>query len=103
MEADCERLKDAGFELVDRTNSWTAEEYKGINSRWRVSENGQLFEVQFHTEASFEAKQLTHSAYERIRDPTTPHGEMRGLRDLQREVCATIPIPPRATDILDYP
>jgi hypothetical protein len=34
--ADCERLKAAGFEPIDRKNSWTAEEYKGINSRWRL-------------------------------------------------------------------
>ena len=34
--ADCERLERAGFGHVDRRNSWDAEEYKGINSRWQV-------------------------------------------------------------------
>jgi hypothetical protein len=101
--ADCERLKAAGFEFVDRKNSWDQSEYKGINSRWRVAENDQLFEVQFHTEVSFHAKQETHPAYERIRDPSTPHEEITKLRDFQREVCTRIPIPPRATDISDYP
>ena len=33
----------------------------------REPETGQRFEVQFHTRASFEAKQLTHAAYERLR------------------------------------
>ena len=37
---------------------------KGINSQWIDPDSGQRFEVQFHTRISFEAKQLTHSAYE---------------------------------------
>lgn len=100
---DCERLKAAGFEFVDRKNSWDEAEYKGINSRWTAPENGQLFEVQFHTESSFDAKQKTHPAYERIRDPSTPPEEITKLRDFQREVSAKVPIPPRATEIPDYP
>lgn len=56
VHADCRRLSDAGFEFVDRENSWTNEQYKGINSRWRVPDDGQLFEVQFHTQASLDAK-----------------------------------------------
>src|SRR5215468_12011016 len=50
VHADVDRLKAAAFELVELRNSWGSEEYKGINSRWRVPENGQLFEVQFPTE-----------------------------------------------------
>ena len=53
---------------VDRQNSWDGEQYKGINSRWREPESGQLFEVQFHTQASLDAKEVTHSAYEQIRE-----------------------------------
>jgi hypothetical protein len=34
--ADCERLESAGFGSFDRRNSWDEEEYKGINSRWRI-------------------------------------------------------------------
>ena len=45
-------------------NSWSEEEYKGINSQWIEPDTGQRFEVQFHTRISFEAKQLTHDAYE---------------------------------------
>jgi hypothetical protein len=100
--ADCERLKTAGFEPIDRKNSWAAEEYKGINSRWRVSENGQIFEVQFHTEASFAAKQETHTAYERLRAHPQDEDEVRRLRAYQREVAAKIPAPPGGEDIPDY-
>jgi hypothetical protein len=64
VRADCERFKNQGFEPVDLKNSWSEPEYKGINSRWRAPESGQLFEVQFHTQASFKVKEETHSAYE---------------------------------------
>jgi hypothetical protein len=100
--ADCDRVASEGFELVERRNSWTKEEYKGINSRWRDLENGQLFEVQFHTEASFEAKQETHWAYERLRSGV-PAPEQKRLDQFQRDVTARIPIPPSAPDIPDYP
>ena len=48
--------------------------YKGINSQWIEPDSGQRFEVQFHTRISFEAKQLTHPAYERLRtrSPISP-------------------------------
>jgi len=96
---DCQRLEAAGFEPVERRNSWTKEEYKGINSWWRVPESDRMFEVQFHTEASYEAKQLTHPAYERIRNPATPDDEVEELRRFQRDVSAKVTIPPRAADI----
>ena len=65
--SDIERLKGEGFKLHKLKNSWSGEEYKGINSQWIEPGTGQRFEVQFHTRISFEAKQLTHNAYERIR------------------------------------
>ena len=100
--ADCERLEHDGFEPVDRRNSWDAEEYKGINSRWRVPGDGQLFEVQFHTRASLDAKEETHWAYEKLRDPATVKAEQEALSKYQRDVSAGIPIPPGAVDIPDY-
>jgi hypothetical protein len=103
VKADTRRLEDAGFERVDCRNTWPNPEYKGVNSRWRVPENGQTFEVQFHTLASFEAKQVTHAAYERLRDPATTKAEQERLAEYQREVTARVPIPPGATDIPDYP
>lgn len=100
--ADCGRLEEAGFKRVDRRNTWATEEYKGINSRWQAPEGDQLFEVQFHTRASFEAKQETHWAYEKIRDPRTPKSERDALMAYQRESSSRIPIPPGAPDIPDY-
>jgi hypothetical protein len=101
VRKDIERLEARGFIQEERRNTWTSDQYKGINSRWREPESGLLFEVQFHTRISFEAKELTHKAYERIRtgaeDP-----ERAALKEFQRRVCAMIPIPPDTTEIEDY-
>lgn len=100
VQADAQRLKDEGSEYVDSRNTWTNEQYKGINSWWRECDSGQLFEVQFHTQASFDAKQETHGAYERLRTLPEDSGEVRELRTYQREVNAKIPVPPGAPDIV---
>jgi hypothetical protein len=61
------------------------------------------FEVQFHTRASFEAKQLTHGAYERIRNPQTSEPELDELEGFQQQVCAKVPVPSGATEIAHRP
>ncbi|KAN0101288.1 hypothetical protein V8E55_001272 [Tylopilus felleus] len=61
---DMERLGDRGLVLVALRNTWTDDQYKGINTRWREPSTGLLFEVQFHTQASLEARESTHKAYE---------------------------------------
>jgi hypothetical protein len=99
--ADVSRLEARGFQQAERRNTWVDEQYKGINSRWRDPDSGQLFEVQFHTEASYEAKQLTHCAYERTRDPTTGRAELGELRRMQGDVCRQVPIPLGAIEIPD--
>lgn len=100
VQADVERLKNGIAEFVDARNTWTSEQYKGVNSWWREHTSGQLFEVQFHTQASFDAKQETHSAYERLRTLPADSGEVRELRTYQREVNAKVPVPPGAADIV---
>jgi hypothetical protein len=103
---DVERLEARGFIQVERRNTWTSDQYKGINTRWREPESGVTFEVQFHTQASLEAKELTHKAYERIRSMTeeTPEAnrEIAELKEFQRETNAKIPIPPGVTEHEDY-
>lgn len=102
VKADIDRLQAHGFIQVERRNTWTSDQYRGINSRWREPESGHIFEVQFHTPASFEAKELTHKAYERIRS-TAQDPELAELKEFQRRVCALIPIPPGAAEYDDYP
>jgi len=103
VSADIERLKDHGFKLARLKNSWSHDQYKGINSQWIDSETGQRFEVQFHTRASFEAKQLTHGAYERLRSGQADEFEEMVLEAFQRKVSAAVPVPPGTAHIPDYP
>jgi hypothetical protein len=104
---DLERLETAGFTQVERRNTWTSDQYKGINTQWLEPQSGVRFEVQFHTQASLEAKELTHQAYERIRTVTesTPSAERETaeLRLFQHRANSIIPIPPGVSDIDDYP
>jgi len=99
---DIVRLKDQGFALDMLKNSWSDDQYKGINSRWIEPDTGQRFEVQFHTRISFEAKQITHSAYERLRTLQPDPFEHMVLEAFQRKVADAVPVPPGATDIPDY-
>ena len=101
--ADITRLKDQGFELDKIKNTWSGEQYKGINSQWIEPDSGQRFEVQFHTRISFEAKQLTHNAYERLRTKQADAFEELVLEAFQKKVAEDVPVPPGAADIPDYP
>jgi hypothetical protein len=103
IRADIMCLKERGFELLRLKNYWSDEQYRGINSQWIDPDYGQRFEVQFHTRISFEAKQITHPAYERLRSGQADELEEMVLEAFQRKVTAEIPIPPGATDIPDYP
>jgi hypothetical protein len=101
--ADITRLKDQGFELDKLRNSWSYDQYKGINSQWIEPDTGQRFEVQFHTRISFEAKQLTHGAYERLRTQQADVFEELVLEAFQKKVTAEVPVPAGADGIPDYP
>jgi hypothetical protein len=100
--SDVERLKSEGFELIKLKNLWEKEQYKGINSQWRRTETGLRFEMQFHTPESLEAKELTHQAYERLRDTQVDQVERDELEDYQKRVNTQIVTPPGATEIEEF-
>jgi hypothetical protein len=93
-EVASNELEDAGFTLPVRANHWGDDEYKGVNTRWIDPESGLLFEIQFHTQKSWDTKQLSHDAYQKINDIRTPTGERERLRDYQRELSAEVQPPP---------
>jgi hypothetical protein len=97
------RMEEKGYSMIYSKNHWRDDpEYKGINTRW-VTAEGQRFEVQFHTaESSYAKQQVTHGAYERLRNPLTQDEERQELRSFQREVCSWIPVPDGVTAIPDY-
>ncbi len=97
-----EGLENREHEMYYSKNWWTNSEYKGINTRW-ITQDGQRFEVQFHTPDSYHAKHhVTHIAYERIRDLRTSRYELGELHAFQSEVCSRIRAPNGAADIPDY-
>jgi len=103
VRADITQLRDQGFKLEKFTNYWSDDQYKGINSQWIDLDTGRRFEVQFHTRISYEAKQLTHGAYERLRsEPKPDEFEQMVLEAFQRKVTAEVPVPPGAAAIFDY-
>jgi hypothetical protein len=95
-------LKDHGFELGVRKNIWDNDEYKGVNTRWRDHESGCRFEIQFHTHESWQVKQATHSAYNRIHDIRTSTAERESLRTYQREISSSLTLPPGCENITNY-
>jgi hypothetical protein len=95
-------LSRSGYELITRRPRWDSPDYKGVNSQWRDPDSGLLFEVQFHTHASWEAKQRTHLAYEQLADPRTGPEERERLDAYQREITSSVPVPPGALEIPYY-
>ncbi len=70
-------------------------------------QSGVRFEVQFHTQASLEAKELTHAGVRANPQPSLnrPQRSIREtaeLKQFQRQGNAKIPIPPGVCDIEDY-
>jgi hypothetical protein len=102
VKAACGRLEENGYEKLVVKNTWGTEEYRGINSRWHDASAEVLFEVQFHTHASWQAKQQTHDAYEAVNDPRTPVDEKERLRAFEREVNHRVEVPEGASDIEEY-
>ena len=95
-------LEGNNFELGVQKNTWSNDEYKGVNTRWLDHESGLRFEVQFHTEQSWIVKQQTHSAYVRIQDTRTPAEERERLRDYQHEITSHVVLPPRWEEIPNF-
>ncbi|HEV2376312.1 MAG TPA: hypothetical protein VGS19_29595 [Streptosporangiaceae bacterium] len=95
-------LTGGGFQLGVRKNTWGHDEYKAVNTQWRDLESGLKFEVQFHTQASWEAKQQTHEAYEKIKDPRTSPEVREQLRLYQRKVAIQLVAPDGIDTLNDY-
>lgn len=85
VAGDLRRLAESGFKKIKLENAWEWPEHKGMISCWRGTA-GVPFEVQFHTLPSYEAWQLTHPAYERLRNPATSDAERVELKAFIRKV-----------------
>ena len=101
---DIAMIEQRGSDLVRLGNFWPSGQYKGISSTWHDRGTGQLFEVQFHTEASYQAMAFTaERSYARLRSVQTCAQEEAELEAFQREVYAHIYVPTGASGIPRYP
>ena len=96
------RFKGNGFDLEVRRNCWPSREYKGINTRWRDPAHDLVFEVQFHTAASWDVSERAHGLYQAITDPATPPEERARLRSVYAGMSAAVPVPRGCGNIPDY-
>jgi hypothetical protein len=96
------RLKGSGFDLEVRRNCWDNTEYKGVRTRWRDPAHDLVFEVQFHSAASWEVVQRAEPLYEAMTDPATPPAERERLRAIYAVMSAAMPVPPGATAIPEF-
>ena len=96
------KLKAQGFELEARRNRWESPEYKGVWSRWRDPASDVSFEVQFHTDASWDIVLRTHETYVVITDPRTPAAERARLRARQVRAAAVATAPRGWAEISDF-
>lgn len=86
------RMKAAGY----RITKWKPRndiDYFGLNTNWQ-SPDGTIFEMQFHTPASFQVKESNHVLYEQQRSLPASDPEAVALAEQMAVAKDTIPIPP---------
>lgn len=98
-----EQLKAHGFQEVKVKNFWSrnlgVDDYKGINSVWRDPTTGQTFEMQWHTPASFEAKEAAHQYYEAARVPGATDTQVAAAKAKAVAIFRELTDPPGAAQI----
>ena len=97
-----EALEVQGFQLQARKNSWSSLVNRCVFTVWRDPLNDLPFEVQFHTPASVEARQLARTSAALIRDPRIPSAEAANLQSDLASTWAALPSPPGNAEISDF-
>ena len=97
------QLEARGFKLVTGRNYWEInqglDKYKSINSKWRDPGSGQVFEIQFHTPQSLDAKIREDQYYHQLRQLRLQQGaaarsEEAMLEKLSADLFRDVPEPP---------
>lgn len=83
-----------GYKTIIVKNTWKNDSaYKGVNT-FIQNEDGDVFEMQYHTQQSFDVKNgLLHKLYEKFRDPKTPIHEKEKLLLEMRKLSSKIKVP----------
>lgn len=83
-----------GYKTIIVKNTWKNDSaYKGVNT-FIQNEDGDVFEMQYHTQQSFDLKNgLLHELYEQFRNPKTPFHEKEKLLLEMRKLSSRIKVP----------
>ena len=83
-----------GYKTIVVKNTWKNDSvYKGVNT-FIQNEDGDVFEMQYHTQQSFDVKNgLLHKLYEKFRDPKTSIHEKEKLLLEMRKLSSKIKVP----------
>jgi len=91
-------LSARGYTVEKFRNYWGNDGYKGINTNL-ATPDGFVFELQFHTADSYDAKEnKTHDLYEIVRSEQSTPEEKEEADAKQREIFAAVPVPEGAID-----
>ena len=87
-------LATEGYKTIVVKNTWKNDSaYKGVNT-FIQNEDGDVFEMQYHTQQSFDVKNgLLHKLYEKFRDPKTSIHEKEKLLLEMRKLSSKIKVP----------
>ena len=86
-------LQRGGCRNTRFTNRFVAESgYRGLNTNWQTRA-GVVFEVQFHTPASYAATVSTHRLYERLRGAGLSTEVRQNLQQASDQVYARVSVP----------
>lgn len=87
--------KDYGYKVTDYWDAWndkTSRAYKGLTLRFATKE-GQVFELQIHTSASFDTKMGIHEEYEEARESGTTPERRKALTEYMAGKWTSVPVP----------
>lgn len=90
-------LEENHISVIKFRNRWGSEGYKGINVNLET-QNGLILELQLHTPASYEAKELEHPNYEIARSKTATEEERIAAERFAKEIYAKVPVPEGAPE-----
>lgn len=75
--------------------------YRGINT-YVQDPNGYWFEIQFHTDESYEALRANHKLYREQREVTTPQERKEEIAQIMMNASSKVPVPEGCDTIRQY-
>ncbi len=92
VDSTLKKLTSSGMKVIGFKNTWGSEAYKGVNTKIETAD-GVIFELQFHTPKSFDAKQESHAYYEIVRSEDATEEEKAEAQAKANVIFSSFPIP----------